>query len=160
REIAIRTAIGASRRRIVRQLLTESILLALVGGGLGLLLASLGLKALVALSPANIPRLDQIGIDMKVLAFTLTVSLATGIIFGLGPALQASKPDLNESLKEGGRGTSGGRRSRRIRSLLVVSEIALSLVLLIGAGLLIKSFMHLQKFDLGFNPDNLLTMRV
>jgi putative ABC transport system permease protein len=160
REIAIRTALGASRRRIVRQLLTESVLLAVVGGGLGLLLALWGLRALVALSPANIPRLDQIGIDGRVLAFTLTVSLLTGIVFGLVPALQSSKPDLNESLKDGGRGSSGGVRGRRIRSLLVVSEIALSLLLLIGAALLIKSFIQLQKFDLGFNPNNLLTLRV
>jgi predicted permease len=160
REIAIRTALGATRRRIIRQLLTESVLLALVGGTLGLLLAIWGLDALVAISPANIPRLDQIHIDGRVLAFTLTVSLVTGVLFGLVPALQASKPDLNESLKEGGRGSAGSRRGRRIRSLLVVSEIALSLVLLIGAGLLIKSFIHLQKFDLGFNPNNLLTLRV
>ncbi|HJQ22320.1 MAG TPA: ABC transporter permease [Blastocatellia bacterium] len=160
REIAIRTALGASRRRIVRQLLTESLLLAIVGGGLGLLLALWGLSALVALSPANIPRLDQIHIDGRVLAFTFAVSLVTGLIFGLVPALQASKPDLNEALKEGGRGTSEGRRGKRVRSLLVVSEIALALVLLIGAGLLIKSFIHLQKFDFGFNPNSLLTLRV
>ncbi|HEY9230929.1 MAG TPA: ABC transporter permease, partial [Blastocatellia bacterium] len=160
REIAIRTALGASRRRIVRQLLTESVLLAIVGGGLGLLLAIWGLDALVALSPANVPRLDQIHIDGRVLGFTFAVSLLTGVLFGLVPALQASKPDLNEALKEGGRGTSEGRRGKRIRSLLVVGEIALSLVLLIGAGLLIKSFIHLQKFDLGFNPNNLLTLRV
>jgi len=160
REIAIRTALGASRWRIVQQLLTESALLGLVGGAVGLLLAIWGLDALVKLSPATIPRLDQIGIDGRVLGFTAAVSLLTGFIFGLVPALQASKPDLNETLKEGGRGTTGGARGRRIRSSLVISEIALSLVLLIGAGLLIKSFIHLQKFDLGFKPDHLLTMRV
>jgi putative ABC transport system permease protein len=160
REIAIRTALGATRRRLVRQLLTESLLLAIAGGALGLLLAIWGLSALIAISPANIPRLDQVGIDGRVLAFTLSVSLLTGILFGLVPALQASKPDLNESLKEGGRGTAGSRRGGRIRSLLVVAEVALSLVLLIGAGLLIKSFIHLQRFDLGFNPNNLLTLSV
>ncbi|HKP10970.1 MAG TPA: ABC transporter permease [Blastocatellia bacterium] len=160
REIAIRTALGATRRRLVRQLLTESVLLAVVGGALGLLLAVWGLQALIAISPANVPRLDQIRIDGRVLAFTIMVSLLTGILFGLVPALQASKPDLNESLKEGGRGSAGSRRGRRIRSLLVVSEIALSLVMLIGAGLLIKSFIHLQNFNLGFNPDKLLTLRV
>ncbi|MEK6301905.1 MAG: ABC transporter permease [Acidobacteriota bacterium] len=160
KEIAIRLALGAGRSRIVRQLLTESALLALVGGGAGLLLAVVGLRALVALSPADIPRLDQTSIDGKVLAFTLAVSLLTGFIFGLVPALQASKPDLNDSLKDGGRGSTGGIRGGRIRSLLVVAEVALSLVLLVGAGLLIRSFMRLQQFDLGFNPDSLLTMRV
>ncbi|HSE98598.1 MAG TPA: ABC transporter permease, partial [Blastocatellia bacterium] len=160
REIAIRTALGAGRARIIRQLLTESVLLSLAGGLLGLLLAFWGLDVLVALSPQDIPRLDQIQIDGRVLSFTLLVSLLTGFIFGLAPALQASKPDLNESLKEGGRGTTGGVHGTRVRSLLVMSEIALSLVLLIGAGLMIRSFQRLQQFDLGFNPDRLLTLKV
>ncbi|HKS40353.1 MAG TPA: ABC transporter permease [Blastocatellia bacterium] len=160
REIALRTALGAGRFRLVRQLLTESALLAFMGGIAGLLLAYWGLKALVALSPGNIPRLDQVGIDSRVLGFTFAISLLTGFVFGLVPALQASKPDLNETLKEGGRGSAGGVKGRRVRSLLVVSEIAMSLILLICAGLLIRSFNRLQKFDLGFNPNNLLTMRV
>ncbi len=160
KEISIRLALGAGRSRIIRQLLTESALLALFGGAVGLLLAIWGLDALVALSPADIPRLDQIGIDGKVLGFTFAVSLLTGFIFGLVPALQASNPDLNDSLKEGGRGSTGGIRGARVRNLLVVSEIALSLVLLIGAGLLIRSFMRLQEFNLGFNADKLITMRI
>ncbi|HWO01797.1 MAG TPA: ABC transporter permease, partial [Blastocatellia bacterium] len=160
KEVAIRLSLGAGRPRIVRQLLTESALLAVAGGGVGLLLAFVGLKALLALGPADIPRLDQTGIDLRVLAFTLTVSLLTGLIFGLVPALQASKPDFNDSLKEGGRGSTGGIQGMRVRNLLVVSEIALSLVLLVGAGLLIRSFVRLQQFDLGFNPDKLLTMRI
>jgi putative ABC transport system permease protein len=160
REIAIRAALGAGRARLVRQLLTESSILALAGGTAGLLLAIWGLDALKALGPENIPRLDQVRIDGRVLMFTFAVSMLTGIFFGLVPALQASKPDLNETLKEGGRGSTGGIQGQRIRSLLVISEIALSLVLLIGAGLLIRSFIRLQKFDLGFNPNNLLTLRV
>lgn len=160
KEVAIRVALGAGRWRIIRQVLTESALLALAGGAAGLLLAVWGLDVLVALSPSDIPRLDQTGIDGRVLAFTLGVSLLTGLIFGLVPALQSSKSDPNESLKEGGRGSTGGVRGRRVRNSLVVSEIALSLVLLIGAGLLIKSFMRLQQFELGFNPDSLLTMRI
>jgi putative ABC transport system permease protein len=160
REIAIRTALGAGRGRIVRQLLTESVILSLAGGAVGLLLAVWGLDVLVALSPQDIPRLDQVGIDGRVLGFTLIVSLLTGFIFGLVPAFQASKPDLNESLKEGGRGSTGGIHGTRVRSTLVVFEIALSLVLLIGAGLMIRSFQRLQDFNLGFNPDRLLTLKV
>ena len=160
KEIAIRLALGAGRARIIRQLLTESVVLGLIGGAVGLLLAVWGLDALIALGPTDVPHLDQTGIDIRVLAFTLAVSLLTGLIFGLVPAMQASRPDLNDALKEGGRGSGGGLRAIRIRNLLVVSEIALSLVLLVGAGLLIRSFMHLQQFELGFNPDNLLSMRV
>ncbi|HEY3137520.1 MAG TPA: ABC transporter permease [Blastocatellia bacterium] len=160
REIAIRTALGSGRLRLIRQLLTESVLLATLGGAAGLLIANWGLKALVALSPEDIPRRDQIGIDFRVLGFTLLISLLTGLLFGLAPALQASKLDLNESLKEGGRGASGGVAGRRIRNTLVVFEVALSLVLLIGAGLMIKSFVRLQKVDLGFNPDRLLIMNI
>jgi putative ABC transport system permease protein len=159
KEIAIRLALGAGRARIIRQLLTESVVLGAIGGAVGLLLAVWGLDALIALSPADVP-LNQTSIDVRVLGFTLVVSLLTGLIFGLVPALQASKPDLNDALKEGGRGAGGGVRAIRIRNLLVVSEIALSLVLLVGAGLLIRSFIRLQQFELGFNPENLLTMRV
>jgi predicted permease len=158
REIAIRSALGAGRLRLIRQLLTESVLISVLGGAAGLLLANWGLKALVALSPEDIPRRDQIGIDLRVLGFTLLISLLTGLVFGLVPALQASRLDLNESLKEGGRGTSGGGHSRRLRSALVVFEVAVSCVLLVGAGLMIRSFMRLQKVDLGFNPAHLLAM--
>jgi putative ABC transport system permease protein len=160
REIAIRTALGAGRIRLIRQLLTESILLALIGGALGLLLALWGLKAIVALSPEDLPRLDQIGIDRGVLAFTLVVSFVTGLVFGLIPAIQASRPDLNEALKEAARGSTGGVRGAYIRNALVAFEIALSLVLLIGAGLMIRSFVRLQNVDLGFKPDRLLTMNL
>jgi putative ABC transport system permease protein len=160
REISIRTALGAGRGRIIRQLLTESLIFSLAAGALGLILAIWGLDVLVALSPQEIPRLDQIRIDGRVLAFTLVISLLTGFIFGLAPAIQASKPDLNESLKEGGRGSTTGVHGTRIRGLLVASEIALSLVLLIGAGLMIRSFQRLQEFNLGFNPDRLLTLNV
>jgi len=160
REIAIRTALGAGRLRLVRQMLTESILIAVLGGAAGLLIANWGLKALVALSPEDIPRRDQIGIDLPVLGFTLLISLVTGLMFGLAPAFQASKLDLNESLKEGGRGASGSVQSRRVRNALVVFEVAVSLVLLIGAGLMIRSFIRLQRVDLGFNPDRLLTMNI
>ncbi len=160
KEIAIRLALGAARRRVIRQLLTESMVLGFAGGAAGLLLAIWGLDALIALSPSDVPHLDQTRIDFRVLAFTLGVSLLTGLLFGLVPAMQASKPDLNDALKEGGRGAGGGVRAIRVRNLLVVSEIALSLVLLVGAGLLIRSFVRLQQFELGFNPENLLTMRV
>ena len=160
KEIAIRTALGAGRWRLVRQLLTESVVLATVSGAIGLLLAYLGLKALIAIAPENVPRLNEMSIDASVLAFTIGVSMITGIIFGLVPAFQASKPDLNETLKEGGRGSTGGARGRRVRSILVVAEIAFALVLLTGAGLMIRSFIRLQEVKPGFNPENLLTMRL
>jgi putative ABC transport system permease protein len=160
KEIAIRAALGATRFRVIRQLLTESILLSLCGGAAGLVLAFWGVTAIVALIPEamRFPRLDEIQIDGWVLAFTVGLSMMTGIIFGLIPGLQVSKPDLQESLKEGSRSTTGSLWAHRTRSLLVISEIAISLVLLVGAGLLIRSFVRLQQTDLGFNRENLLTV--
>ena len=149
KEIAIRTAIGAGRWRIVRQLLTESVLLAMLGGALGLLIAIWGLDGLRWLNPGNIPRLQDISIDGRVLAFTFAVAMLTGILFGLAPALRSSQVNLNETLKEGGRSLVGSG-NHRLRNLLVIAEIALSLVLLIGAGLLIRSFMRVQQVEPGF----------
>ena len=160
KEIAVKTALGASRGRIVRQLLTESVMLAIAGGVAGLFLASWGISGLLALSPANLPRAQTISLDVYVLCFTLAISILTGLVFGLVPALQASKLNLNESLKEGGRSSTEGRRRNRVRRLLVVSEIALALVLLVGGGLMIRSFLRLQSVDSGFNPRNVLTMIV
>jgi len=160
KEISIRAALGAGRLRLIRQLLAESLLLAGLGGAAGLLLAVWGVYLLLAFGPAELPRAGEVAVDMRALGFTFAVSLLTGIIFGLAPALQASRPDLNETLKEGVRGATGSAGHRRMRSLLVVSEIALSLVLLVGAGLLMRSFLKLQAVAPGFNPNNMLTMRV
>ena len=160
KEIAIRTALGAQRSRLVRQLLTESALLSLIGGVLGIILAVLGINALISIAPPDIPRLDQARLDGRVLGFALAVSILTGLIFGIAPALQGSKPDLNETLKEGGRSATAGLSGRRIRQTLVAAEFAITLVLLAGAGLMIKSFVRVQQVNLGFNPDNLLTMRM
>jgi putative ABC transport system permease protein len=159
KEIAIRTALGASRLRVVRQLLTENILLALAGGAAGVLVAVWGLELLLAILPSDTPRLNEIGIDKTVLGFSLLISLVTGMLFGLAPALQTSKPDLNETLKESGRQTAGGSRAR-LRSLLVVSEVALALILVVGAGLLIKSFWRLQHIDPGFRPEGVLSLQL
>jgi putative ABC transport system permease protein len=160
KEISVRTALGASRWRIVRQLLTESLLLSLVGGALGLLFSVWLTKLLIAISPADSPRFDEIRPDARVLIFTITLTLVTGLVFGLAPALQASRSDLTEGLKEGLRGGSGGARSNRLRSFVMVAEIAMSFMLLVGAGLLIKSFMHLREVKPGFTADHVLTMRV
>ena len=159
KEVAIRMALGASRRRIASQLLTESILLSLVGGGVGLLLASWGMDLLVAYGPAEVPRLRDVSLDRYVLLFTLSVATFTGILFGLAPALQASKPDPSNMLKETGRGVGQGGRNR-MRSVLIVSEVALSLMLLVGAGLLINSFWRLLQTDAGFDPNGVLAMDI
>ena len=157
REIATRTALGAGRWRIIRQLLTESLLLSLTGGVVGLLLAKWGTDLLLTLAPSGLPRMSNVSIDGRALAFTVAITFLTALIFGLVPALQASKPNLNETMKDAGRGSSEGGRRKFIRSTLVVLEVASALVLLVGAGLLIKSFWRLQKVDPGFNPDNALT---
>lgn len=160
KEMAVRAALGAGRLRIVRQLLTESLLLALLGSVLGLLLAFWGIKALVAISPRDLINLQQVGLNISVLGWTMGISVLTGIIFGLAPAVEATRMNVNNSLKEG-RGNEGqSPRSRRLRSALVISEIALALVLLASAGLLVKSFIHLQRIDTGFETENILTMVV
>lgn len=161
KEIAVRTAFGAKRRRIIRQLLTEDLLLMLAGGGLGLLLTSLSNRLIVALNPLYlIPRAGDLRLDGRVLAFTIIISLLATLLFGLVPALYTSNVDLNGALKETSRGAAGGRRRNRFRNMLVVSEVALTLVLLVGAGLMIRTFLQLQRVDPGFNAKNLLTMQV
>ena len=160
KEIAIRSALGARPTRLIRQLLTESMVLSAAGGGVGLLLAVWGTELLVKMTPDTIARAGEIGVDNRVLGFTLLLSLLSGVVFGLVPALQTSKPDLTESLKEGGKGTVAGMGNNRTHSFLVVTEMALALVLLIGAGLLVQSFRRLQDVDPGFDPTNTLTMRL
>jgi len=160
KEIAIRAALGAGRARIIRQLLVESLLLAVIGGVLGLLLASWGLGLLPVLGSEKIPRLQEIALDRWVLGFTLLMSLLTGAVFGLAPAFQAVKFDLQTALKEGGRTSASPKGRSRLRGALVVAEVALSLMLLVGAGLLIRSFWRLQQVDTGFRAERVLTMRL
>jgi predicted permease len=160
REIAVRTAIGASRGRIVQQLLTESILLSAFGGGLGIGLAYLATRTLVVLRPTGIPRLDEVGLDVGVLAFALVLSVATGVVFGVAPAIEVSRADLTTPLKESGWSGSMGRSRQRFRDALAVAQIAFSVVLLVGALLLTRSFVELRRIDLGFSPAHVLTARV
>lgn len=164
KEIAVRAALGASRARIVRQLLTESVLIACTGGALGLGLAWLSVEAMRALGESSVPRLQEIAIDGRVLLFTLAISAAAGIVFGLAPALRLGRPGLHHHLKDAGRGSSGASalwgRGRNMRRLLVVAELALSVVLLAGAGLLIRSFARLQDVSPGFDPSNVLTFEL
>jgi putative ABC transport system permease protein len=160
REIAIRRAMGAGQLRLIRQMLTESILLATLGGSIGLLLAIWGVQLLLGLTPKDIPRLEGVGVDRSALLFTFVVSISTGVLFGLAPAWHARRLSLHESLREGGRGIAGMARVKRVRGLLVISEIALAVMLLIGSGLMLKSFQRLTDVNPGFNPDHLLTMAV
>jgi len=158
KEMAVRVALGASRATLVRQLLTESVLLAALGAALGMLLAFWGMRLVASQLPDGIPRLQEAQVDPPTLIFTLAISLLTSLLFGLAPALQASRPTLTEGLKEGDRGSSG--RRQRLRSALVVGEVALTLTLLVGAGLLIQSFRRVLQVDPGFKAQNLLTMQV
>src|SRR5882724_135020 len=160
KEIALRLALGAGRARLIRQFLTESVLLAALGGGIGLLLAVVGLSVLKRFIPPNISQAQAITIDAKVLFFTVLVSILTGLIFGLAPATQAANFNLNDTLKESGRDSAAGSRGNRIRGLLVISEVAVSFILLIGAGLLINSFLHLRNVDPGFRAERALTMKI
>jgi predicted permease len=160
KEIAIRTALGASRGRVVRQLFTESTILALAGGVVGLLVAFWGLAAITKLLPGDFPRLHEIRMEWRVLAFTFVASVVTGILFGLAPALQLSRADVQESIRETGRGTSGSLRQSRFRQALIVGEVALCVVLLAGAGLLFRSFIHLQSVNAGFVPQQVLTAQL
>ncbi|HUK91012.1 MAG TPA: ABC transporter permease, partial [Blastocatellia bacterium] len=163
KEIAIRSSLGASKIRVIRQLLTESVLLAVTGGILGAGLAYLGVRALVGMVPESLSQYiygwSNIGVDGTVLAFTMGVSVVTGVVFGIAPALQASKVNLSDSLKEGGRSGAGGARRNRLRGVLVVAEVALAMVLLVSAGLLIRSFGKLQRTPAGIDPSNILTFQ-
>lgn len=160
REFVIRAALGAGRWRLMRQLLTESVLVSLAGGAIAVLLAIWGTNLLVWLKPENLPRLQEIGVDLRVLGFTFGISLLTGVIFGLLPAWTASRGGVSEALKEGGRSATAGSARQRLRSAFVVAELAIALVLLVGAGLLIKTFWNLRSVAPGFNPERMLTMRV
>ena len=160
KEIAVRAGLGASRWRIARQLLTESVLLSVIGGTLGVLVAWWGTKALVALSPPALIDLQRVSVNLPVLGFTLGLAVLTGLVFGLVPAWEATRFDLHDSLKEGGKNVGGGASGHRLRSLFVITQVALALVLLVGAGLLVRSFNRLQSVDPGFNPRSLLTVRV
>ncbi len=160
KEIAVRTALGATRAGLIRQLLLESLSLALLGGGSGALLAAWGTRFVASLAGANLPRSQEIHTDVTVLAFTLLISVISGVLFGLMPALQLSRSDVNSVLRSEGRGSTSGPRRNLARSILVVSQVALSLLLLIGAGLLIRNFVQLQKLRVGFDPGHLLTMNI
>ena len=160
REFVIRGALGADRWRLIRQLLTESVLLSLAGGAVGVVLAFWGTSVLVAFKPENLPRLSEIAVDGRVLAFTLGISVLTGLVFGLAPAWAAARGGVSDGLKEGGRSATAGSARQRLRSTFVVMELAVALVLLVGAGLLIKTFWNLRSVNPGFNPDHITTMRV
>ncbi|HLJ48895.1 MAG TPA: ABC transporter permease [Bryobacteraceae bacterium] len=160
REIAIRASLGASMGRVMRQLLTESVLLGVFGGGLGIILAIWGLKGLRALHAVGIPRLDEVHLDGRVLAFTAALSILTGVLFGIFPALRTARPQLVETLKAGGHGATLGRAHHRFHSALVMAEVAIALVLLAGAGLMVRSFQTLQNVDPGFQPNEVLAMQI
>ena len=159
-EIALRTALGATRGRLVRQGLAESLVLAVVGGGLGLVIAQVAADMVVRLNPPNVPRIDHVGIDLTVIAFTTGLSLVTALLFGLGPALVTSKGDLQSSLHDGGKNSTSGAGRNRLRQTLVVTEVALAVMLAVGAGLLMRSFSALQGVEPGLNPNRVLTTRV
>ncbi|MQA89157.1 MAG: FtsX-like permease family protein [Gemmatimonas sp.] len=160
KEIAVRAAMGAGRRRLLRQFLTESAVLATAGGTAGLLLGQLGLRALLATSPGSIPRADSVTLDPPVLVFTLGVAVLTGLIFGIAPLIHLTQRAMAESLRDGGQRSTAAAGRQRLRRLLVISEVALSVILIVGAGLLLRSLSILQEVDPGFEPEGLLTFEV
>jgi predicted permease len=160
REVSVRGALGASRARLVRQFLAENLVVAGLGGAAGFALAALGVRALLTLAPAELPRLPEVSLDAPVLAFTAGLSLLTAVLFGLLPALHGSRVDLQETLKEGGRSNTAGGRRLRVRQGMVIAQVALAVVLVVGSGLMLRSFARLLQIDPGFNADKVLTMRL